>query len=102
MANRTSTNRTAVFVVRVPDDWIPQREWHIPPSFSNGELLHKNLNIREARDVVRVFNREAVQKRIAEKSSGTKWDRRWALCVPCIKIPPAWPQRSGKGGVANV
>lgn len=82
--SRTSVNRTAIYTVIVPDEWIPQRPWNIPPSFTDGVLIHRNCNIMEARDFVRVFNRGQAQWRAKDKDG---WDRKWAFCVPCVRIP---------------
>ena len=49
-----SHDRQAVYLVRGPADWKPDRPWHRPPVILSGRLLKSNLSLHDATTFARV------------------------------------------------
>jgi hypothetical protein len=63
----------SVMIVRVPEDFEPQRPWTLPPNFSDGELYAKNLTHTCAQGFANTFNKRQLEDGIP--------DRRWAIAI---------------------
>lgn len=89
MASRSG--RQAVFFVRPPVDWKPQRPWSIPPSFTDGMLIANKQSPRDALAFARLHNQREIQKLQRSKTP----IQQWAVVFRFLK--PAWRDRSSQG-----
>ena len=78
--NRLWTDRSAVFIVQVGEDFRPQSPWNLPATFTQAEIYAKNLPLEDARAAVRTLNKAAIESWVADHAA---WDRRWAIVVAC-------------------
>lgn len=76
--------RQAVYLVTVPPDWKPQRLWDWPPTFTDGQLVAKNLPPASALGYCRTYNKNRVE---AQQQGGEPIGT-WALYVRHLK--PNW------------
>ena len=90
---RFARDKQAVFILKTPASFTPQRVWDVPPGFATGELYARNLSMREALNFCRTFNRRAIFDR---EQDTTGWNHEWAITMRYLKDFP----RPGKGGGA--
>ncbi|MGI6417269.1 MAG: hypothetical protein ACOX1P_16530 [Thermoguttaceae bacterium] len=68
-----SKGRQAVYLVVPPPDWKPQRLWDFPPSFSDGEIVARNLTPQTAAGYARTHNKAALERQQRQKLPIDKW-----------------------------
>jgi hypothetical protein len=76
------TDRTAIFVVRAGDDFVPLSPWDIPQSFTEARRHSQHVPLEDARAVVRCLNKTAITTRNADPAA---WDRQWTIAVACAR-----------------
>ena len=64
---RPKSHKQAVFVGTTPTDFRPQRPWDVPPALEALELHAKNLSMTQALGFARVFNKRALENRMADR-----------------------------------
>ena len=80
MSKRMWTDRSAVYVVRSEEDFVPQSPWNFPKAFTGGTLQSANLPLEDARAMVRGLNKANMQRRDENPAA---WDHAWAIVVAC-------------------
>lgn len=80
----------AVFLVTVSPDFRPQRYWTWPDTFTDAELVGKNLPMVVAAGFCRTFN----QRQVKHLQAG-EWDCRWAIATKHLRHRYARRRRRG-------
>ena len=71
MASRSG--RQAIFLVKPPEDWKPQRPWSVPPAFTDGVLVAAKKSPREAASYARLHNKQALERQQRTKEPIPTW-----------------------------
>ena len=82
MSKRMWTDRSAVYLVRVADEFRPQSPWDQPEVFTGATLQVKNIPLEDARAMVRGLNKTALASWQADHDG---WNRQWAIAVACVR-----------------
>jgi hypothetical protein len=83
--SRGSYARTALFTVTTPPDFLPQRAWDVPETFTDAKLYAKSLPVHEARNFARLWNTRQV--RLCRRD---EWDHTWLIVSSCCKQGKKW------------